>query len=1096
MGAPDCRPIFDEFLARLRAGEGVSLAALAAEHPEHAGELRARWDEYRKTQGAQEPFPGASFFRRGKPLASPALGVTAGQMLGDFRLVEPIGQGGMGQVWMAEQASLGGRQVAIKLMRPDRVSARTAELFGREARAGGRLHHPGIVALLAHGESEGVAWIAMEYVEGSWTLRDFLDEAAKRDEQPATYYQRVAVFAARLADALQAAHAAGVIHRDLKPQNVLVTRQDEPKVTDFGLARITDESALSVTGDFAGTYFYMSPEQAAGKRLGLDHRTDIFSLGVMLYEMLALRRPFEGDTAHQVAYQILLKDPPDLRSFRSRIPGDLAVICGKCLEKDRDRRYATMAEVAADIRRHLESQPIVARPPGRLRKLELWARRNPTKSVGGALLVAAFAAVSLLLAQNVRANRELERANEELDRKNEDLVRTVGERNVAIESLAHQTQAAEASAAAEKARADEVLRLSALRDYDELIAQADELWPPHPANIAAYQAWIRTAVDLAADLPLHRAKLQELRLSALPRGEEQRDAERRAHPDFPHLERLSGEIAARRATLLQRRDGVAAELPELDWEALPADARALNALAWPLVDPERETFGGEARGLVLARRALERALSGSNPSLVPAIGDTVSRAYFALGRDEDALQASREAVESAPAGERAAYEGYLADLERWVEAARGEDGLRAVEAALARLEAERAELDARLDERRAWEFPATDEGRAARWWHASLSSLIDSLEGLQDEASGLLSSRADAASPSHGWSIPRRLAFAQQLRDASSAGGDWDRRWRRAIAAIRDDPRYGGLELGWQVGLVPIGPDPESGLWEFWHVATGAEPLRGERGRLLPTEETGLALVLIPGGKFWMGAQSTNARARNYDPQAEKNEEPVHQVALSPYFLSKYEMTQGQWLRFAGRNPSRLAPSADARAVPIDLLHPVESVSWLDCRAELSRMGLSLPSEAQWENGCRGGTDTPWWTGSERESLRERNAVNLADQSAARAGVARSAINEWPELDDGYSAHAPVGTYAANPFGLHEVYGNVWEWCLDAFEVGFYAKSPRQDPVAAWDGSATCMLRGGCYRVTAALARSSVRNNETPSSSGTITGVRPARIVE
>ena len=1093
MGSPDCRPIFDEFLARLRSGEGASLTKLLAEHPEHAAELRARWDEHQRAEGA---FAGVSFFRRGKVAASPSLGVSPGQILGDFRLIEPIGQGGMGQVWMAEQVSLGGRPVAIKLMRPDRVTTRSQDLFGREARAGGRLHHPGIVALLAHGESEGVAWIAMEYVEGSWTLRDFLDQVAKRDEQPATYYHRVAVFVAKLADALQAAHAAGVIHRDLKPQNILVTQQDEPKVTDFGLARITDESALSVSGEFAGTYFYMSPEQAAGRRIGIDHRTDIFSLGVMLYEMLALRRPFEGDTPHQVAYQILLKDPPELKSFRSHIPSDLAVICGKCLEKDRDRRYATMAEVAADVRRHLENQPIVARPPGRLRKLELWARRNPTRSVAGALALAAFAAVSLLLVQNVRAKRDLVRANEELDSKNEDLVRTVGERDEAIVDLAHQTRAAEAAAAAERARADEVLRLSALRDYDELIVQADELWPPHPQHVGAYRAWLANAVDLVSDLPPHRAKLEELRRTALPRTAAQREADRRGHPEYLRFERLAGEIASRRAALLQRRDGVAPELPEPAWEALPADARALNALAWPLVAPERESFGDEARGLVLARRALELAIAGAQPSLVPAVGDTLSRACFALGRDEDALEASRAAVAAAPENERVDYEGYLADLQGWVEEARSEAGLRAAEEALARLEAERAELEARLDERRTWEFPATEEGRAARWWHANLSSLVDSLDGLQDPETGLLSSRESAASPIHGWSIPRRLAFALRLREESAAGGDWDRRWRAAIAAIRDEPRYGGLELAWQVGLVPLGPDPESGLWEFWHVATGEEPLRDERGRLRPTEDTGLVLVLIPAGTFWMGAQSTDPSGRNFDPHAEKNEGPVHQVALSPYFLSKYEMTQSQWKRFTGRNPSRFPSTVDSRGMRADLRHPVESVSWIECRKELPRMGLALPSEAQWESGCRGGTDTPWWTGRGRESLRERNAVNLADQAAARSGVSRRAIAEWPELDDGFSAHAPAGTYAANPFGLHEVHGNVWEWCLDAFDTGFYAQSPLADPAAESSDGARRVSRGGCFRGTPALARSSVRNNETPSSADTTLGVRPARAVE
>jgi hypothetical protein len=328
--------------------------------------------------------PGRSdslcFFRRAeKERLEPAPGLTAGKVVGDFRLAALIGQGGMGQVWEAEQVSLR-RRVAVKFVRPERVTAHQLELFAREARAGGRLSHPGIVAIHGHGESDGLAWIAMETVSGAWTLKDFVDEAARLQEVPDGYDRHVARFVAEIADAMQAAHEAGVIHRDLKPQNVLITGDDRPKVTDFGLARLTDEAALSVTGDFAGTYFYMSPEQALAKRMGLDHRTDVFSLGVVLYELLALRRPFEGDTSQQVVEQIMYRDPPDPRTIRSKVPRDLAVIAGKAPEKERDKRYATMRELAADLRRHLADEPIHARPPTRADRTLKWVKRNPGKS--------------------------------------------------------------------------------------------------------------------------------------------------------------------------------------------------------------------------------------------------------------------------------------------------------------------------------------------------------------------------------------------------------------------------------------------------------------------------------------------------------------------------------------------------------------------------------------------------------------------------------------------------------------------------------------------------------------------------------------------
>jgi serine/threonine-protein kinase len=167
-------------------------------------------------------------------------------------------------------------------MRPDILSERALGLFAREARAGGRLTHPGIVQVHASGETDGVHWISQELVEGGWTLRDFIDDMRRAEVLPKGYYTKVAEFVAQLADALQAAHDAGVIHRDIKPQNVLIGPDDRPRVTDFGLARVADDLDLSQTGDVLGTYYYMSPEQLRGERSKLDHRSDVFGLGIVL----------------------------------------------------------------------------------------------------------------------------------------------------------------------------------------------------------------------------------------------------------------------------------------------------------------------------------------------------------------------------------------------------------------------------------------------------------------------------------------------------------------------------------------------------------------------------------------------------------------------------------------------------------------------------------------------------------------------------------------------------------------------------------------------------------------------------------------------
>ncbi len=928
----------------------------------------------------EEDRPGTlSFFRRRGEEArpQPAPGLASGKVVGDFRLVSLIGQGGMGQVWEAEQVSLH-RTVAVKFVRPERVTERQLELFAREARAGGRLAHPGIVTVFGYGQSDGLAWIAMEFVSGAWTLKDFLDEAARAAEVPVGYDRHVAHFVAEIAEAMQTAHEAGVIHRDLKPQNVLITGEDRPKVTDFGLARITDESAMSQTGDFAGTYYYMSPEQVTARRMGIDHRTDIFSLGIVMYELLALRRPFEGDTSHQVAAQIVTKDPPDIRTIRSRVPRDLAVIAGKALEKDRDKRYPTMKELAADLRRYLANEPIHATPPTRLDRAVKWTKRNPGKSSAAAIVAVTFTIIALLLVANVRKTRELAKANTDLaataerERAAAELAQSNEQRAVTGETLAKENEAlarqekdrADKEAEAATKKADEVLRLSALQDLEDLVSQADKLWPAHPANISAYEAWIQAAGKRVADLPLHRAKRAELRAKALPQSAEERRAERESHPDYPRWVELENELT-----------------------------KASEAAA----------------------------------------------------------------------------------------AATSDESIRVAEETLVALEDERNRLGARLDERHDWTFP--EEEREARWWNNQLTKLIEGLEELERE---LLAE--DGTSAEHGWSLPKRLAFARSLESGFRSDGAWARAWAGALPDIGS--AYPGLTLTPQLGLVPLGPDPDSGLWEFAHLATGKPAERGADGELVLTEATGLVFVLLPSGTFQMGAQKSDPSGANYDPQARDDEGPVHAVTLSAFFLSKYEMTQGQWLRFVGRNPSQYQPPG---GLAPSLLHPVEQVSWLDCMSVMERLGLSLPSEAQWEYGARGGTTSPWWPGDERESL--LGAANLADQSAKRAGADWQAIKDWPELDDGFCVHAPVERFTANPFGLHNVHGNVWEWCLDGYDGDFYKQAGTKDPVSPPEGSSNRVYRGGGFAIAASLARAAIRNNATPSGAVHYLGLRPARTI-
>lgn len=1014
------------------------------------------------------------FFKAGERVGpEPQAGLEVGKVIGDYRLLELVGQGGMGQVWRAEQISLGRRAVALKFVRPERVSPKQLSYFEREARAGGRLSHPGIVAVHGSGETDGVAWISMELVDGCWTLRDFLDETLRGEEVPSDYDERVAHFVGRLAEALEAAHASGVVHRDLKPHNILITSDDKPKITDFGLARIVDEEALSQTGDFAGTYFYMSPEQVAAQRMGIDFRTDIFSLGVVMYEMLTLRRPFQGDTAHQVAQQIVLKDPPDMRSVRSRIPRDLAVICGKALAKDPDRRYASMSALAQDIERHLRDEPIHAKPPTRVERSVKWMKRNPTKSVAAALASLAFVVISILGLRISRQKAELVDANFALQEKSRE-----------AEALAREAEAnaqeAARNAVAEGTRADEVLRLSLSQDLQDLSRAAEELWPAHPHKISELEAWLAEAERLTGQLPALIAKRDELRAQARPRTAQEVSRDRTSHPEFPQLARLEGELAFRRRALAQRRDGETAELPAVNWRAYPERASGLIASAASLVDDEREAFGSELIALALAERALEVASDEERASA----SATMSQASFVLGRDDDALGLAYAALDAASEEERTDYEVAYEALEVRVAEASSPTALAQEAKEIETLTAQIAELSGRLEKRRSWSFGAEGETHnQARWWHDQLNGLIAELDALTAPERGLGS--AAGIHPERGWSVPQRLTFAERLAEGHGPGGTFDVRWQASLTEL--DAAYPGLELRPQVGLVPIGPDPTSGLWEFWHVASGEEPLRGENGELAIDASSGLVLILVPAGAFWMGAQLEDPSAPNYDVLANLNEGPVHRVELSPFFISKYEMTQDQWARTTGDNPSRWTEETDAywRVGA----HPVENISWIHAERATRQLGLRLPSEAEWEFACRAGTNTPQPFPLEAFST----SANVADERYKGEFTTPVETAQW---NDGHGCHAPVGSFAPNAFGLHDALGNVWEWAADGFDPGFYGTSPLEDPLRSPTGAAERISRGGAFVFSANHARSSSRFVDIPAVESSSQGLRPARSVE
>src|SRR6516165_4200893 len=274
---------------------------------------------------------------------------------GDYELLHEVARGGMGVVYRARQRTLN-RIVALKMILAGRLAAEEdITRFRTEAEAAARLQHPHIVAVHEVGEIEGQHYFSMDFIEGT-SLAQKLLQSGPMPGRVAARYVRL------MARAVHHAHKQGILHRDLKPSNILIDAEDEPHITDFGLAkRLGGDSGQTRTGVVLGTPSYMAPEQAAGKSNELGPACDIYGLGAVLYELITGRPPFRAETPLNTVMQVMDSDPPPPRLLNSNIDHDLETICLKCLEKDPRRRYATAEALAEDLRRYLNDEPISAR---------------------------------------------------------------------------------------------------------------------------------------------------------------------------------------------------------------------------------------------------------------------------------------------------------------------------------------------------------------------------------------------------------------------------------------------------------------------------------------------------------------------------------------------------------------------------------------------------------------------------------------------------------------------------------------------------------------------------------------------------------------
>jgi len=461
--------ILDAYLSDLEQGRQPDLERHVADHPELAGALQSCLGSLRFLQQA------AADFGPSAPQEPPAL---SERRLGDYELEGEVGRGGMGVVYRARQSSLD-RPVALKILPlAGLLDQRQIARFQKEARAAAQLHHPHIVPIYAVGCERGIHYYAMQFIEGQPLDRviaelrhqrrlpggrsgsrpsDFpttltaSDAAAPATETPAglsavestgsalgvsalagstaagralstvghaggrAFFRRVAELGVQVAEALEHAHQYGIVHRDVKPSNLLLDERGEVWVTDFGLARFQADAELTATGSVLGTLRYMSPEQASGQTALVDPRTDVYALGITLYELLTLEVPFGDADRARLLRRIADEEPRSPRRIDPAIPRDLETIVLKAIAKVREQRYTTARELADDLQRFLAGQPTHARPPALAERAGKWLRRHPAV-VGSSVamlticVLALGASTLLLMRERAKTTAALERA--------------------------------------------------------------------------------------------------------------------------------------------------------------------------------------------------------------------------------------------------------------------------------------------------------------------------------------------------------------------------------------------------------------------------------------------------------------------------------------------------------------------------------------------------------------------------------------------------------------------------------------------------------------------------------------------------------------
>ncbi|MFN0018269.1 MAG: SUMF1/EgtB/PvdO family nonheme iron enzyme [Pirellulaceae bacterium] len=976
--------------------------------------------------------------------------------LGHYEILEVVGSGAFGTVLRAFDEKLQ-RVVAIKVMAPELAATSPArKRFLREAQASAAIRHENVVSVYAV-EEKPIPYLVMEYIPGV-TLQQRLDERGPLD------VPTVLRLGTQIAEGLAAAHAKDLIHRDIKPGNILLETgmRDRVKITDFGLARAADDASMTQSGTIAGTPMYMAPEQALGQKL--DQRADLFSFGSVLYQMVSGRPPFRAASTLAVLKRLTEDTPRPIREIIPETPTWFCDIITKLHAKNPEERYQSAREIA-DVLANCEAQ---LKSQAGLRDYSLIPRAKAQPAAGVWKWVAVAALVLPLLAIGLyavtRPGTEPKGAKEGTSLP----PITETSRTTWNGWPADAPQPAIAPFEAKQARQHQekwAEYLGVPVEYTNALGMKFILIPPGEFTMGSTAAEIEAALKivypsdrhwqecLKSEAPAHKVILtQPIYLGIhevtqaqyekvmgqnpshfAPQGmgkEAVAGMETSNHPVEMVSWNDAAEFCAKLSNLekLKKSNGKSYSLPsEAEWEFA---CRAGTATRFWIGDKDEDLvragwFGESSGGRTHVAGELKAnpyGLYDTHGNVWEWVQDGWDPSFYGEFQQKPAINPSRP---------------LSADSERVV--------------------------------------------RGGRWYHS---------------ASYCRSSARLAVPPTDHFDD---LGFRVSLTiDAVKA----------AIAAKAAKPVASTGSHTWPEGapkpaIAPFDAGQAKAHQDAWAKHLGV--------RVEYTNSIGMKFMLIPPGEFTMGSTAAEIEAALQEvgedkewQERVKSEGPQHKVILTqPIFLGVHEVTQADYERVIGTNPSHFAPQgAGKEAVPgVDTSkHPVEMVSWNDAAEFAARLssleqlkpfysranetispqegnGYRLPSEAEWEYACRAGTSTGYWTGDKDEDLA------LAGRFDANSG----------------GRTHPVGLLKANPFGLYDIHGSVWEWVQDGWEPGYYSQfqgKPATDPHSPFTADSQHLLRGGNWSNTSSYCRASIRYAGRPTHRDHTFGFRVALTVD